>query len=111
MSSHVNHIIMCGYDPSSRMLIDILRSEIRGEDTQIVIFANDARPAEIPSDVFWVEGDPTKESELEKVNVERASAVVVAGSRSVAPQVSDAVVLLTLFTIQMIPLLGEGSAD
>jgi voltage-gated potassium channel len=50
--------------------------------------------------VSWVSGDPTKESELDKVRVVRARAVIVVGARSAEPQKADAVSILTVFTIR-----------
>lgn len=47
-----------------------------------------------------MQGDPTKESELNKVRIDRAAALVVAGARHVSPQQADAITLLTLFTIR-----------
>ena len=58
------------------------------------------RPAEIPAELYWVRGDPTKESDLDKVRIDRAAAVVVAGARRVSPQQADAVTLLILFTVR-----------
>jgi len=100
MSNHVNHVIVCGYDSGTHMLLEVLRTEIDPSQVPTVIFANQDRPAEVPPEFFWVQGDPTKESELDKVNVAQASAVVVAGSRSAAPQASDAMTILTMFTIR-----------
>ncbi|MEM9195764.1 MAG: ion transporter, partial [Myxococcota bacterium] len=98
MSDIVNHVVVCGYTVGSNMLLSVLRREIELGETPVVIFSNSERPPEVGAEFYWVEGDPTKESELEKANMSQASAVVIAGSRSVTPQVADAVTLLTLFT-------------
>lgn len=100
MSNHVNHIVVCGYNAGSKMLLEILRREIGDSGVDIVVFADGERPAEVPAELFWVEGDPTKESELPKVDLAQASAVIIAGSRKMDTQMADAVTLLTLFTMR-----------
>lgn len=100
MGNYVNHLVVCGYEHGMQLLIDTLVAEYDPELRRIVIFADMERPADLPPEMFWVRGDPTKESELDKVRIGRASAVLVAGARLVTPQVADAVTLLTLFTIR-----------
>lgn len=100
MSNHVNHLVVCGYEPGMHMLIDTLLEEYDANERKIVIFSDAERPPDIPPELYWVRGDPTKESELDKVRIQRAAAVIVAGAREVSPQQADAVTLLTLFTIR-----------
>ena len=100
MSNYVNHIVVCGYHEGSVILLDTLRSEIDMDKTKIVLFADRQRPAEVPAEFLWVQGDPTKESGLEKVRVTHALAVVVAGRRNIPPQHADATTILTLFTLR-----------
>ncbi len=100
MSSYVNHIIVCGYEPGGELLFDALEAELDPDDAQIVLFARGDRPPEVPHDFLWVSGEPTKESELEKVRITHASSVIVVGSRSVSPQHADATTILTVFTIR-----------
>ncbi|MCB9592871.1 MAG: ion transporter [Sandaracinaceae bacterium] len=99
MSSRVNHVIVCGYDPSAAMFLDVLRRELDGE-MPIVLFGEGERPPAVPPEMIWVSGDPTKSSELDKVNLDRAAAVIIVGSRTVQPQVADAITLLMLFTLR-----------
>ena len=49
---------------------------------------------------MWVQGDPTKESELDKVRLTHALAVIVSGARDMTPQNADARAILTTFTIR-----------
>jgi voltage-gated potassium channel len=58
------------------------------------------RPAKLPPELSWVRGDPTKESELDKVRLTHAAAVIVSGERDVAPQVADARTILITFTVR-----------
>lgn len=98
MSSYVNHIVVCGYEEGS-MLLDTLQEEL-DEDTRVVVFGKGGRPRELNAEHIWVTGDPTKESELDKVRLPYARAIVVAGARSVLPQNADANTILTIFTIR-----------
>ncbi len=100
MSSYVNHLVVCGYEPGMDLLLSTILAELDGEQTKVVIFADLERPPEIPPELYWVRGDPTKESELDKVRIVRSAAIVVAGARRIAPQQADAITLLTLFTIR-----------
>ena len=66
----------------------------------MLFFDDQERPRDLPPEFFWVQGDPTKESELGKVRLTHAAAVIVSGARDVAPQSADAVTILTVFTIR-----------
>jgi voltage-gated potassium channel Kch len=100
MSGYVNHIVVCGYEMGSGMLLDVLGSEINLDEQRVVLFGPYERPRELPPEFMWVQGDPTKESELDKARIAQASTVIVTGSRRVKPQQADATTILTLFTIR-----------
>jgi voltage-gated potassium channel len=100
MSGYVNHIVVCGYEMGSGMLLDVLGSEINLEEQRVVLFGPYERPRELAPEFMWVQGDPTKESELDKARVTHASTVIVTGSRRVKPQQADATSILTVFTIR-----------
>lgn len=100
MSTFVNHVVLCGYDPGASMLLEAMSAELDPEAQPVVIFAPRERPPDIPAEYLWVQGDPTKESELDKVRLTHASAVLLVGSRSVPPQIADATTILTAFTIR-----------
>jgi voltage-gated potassium channel Kch len=100
MSGYVNHIVVCGYEMGSGMLLDVLGSEINLEEQRVVLFGPYERPRELPPEFMWVQGDPTKESELDKARIAYASTVIVTGSRRVKPQQADATSILTVFTIR-----------
>ncbi|MEN8163071.1 MAG: ion transporter, partial [Acidobacteriota bacterium] len=98
MSTYVNHVVVCGYDPGARMLLDALLEEVGPHGATVVLFAQGERPAGVPLEFTWVNGDPTKESELDKVRLSHAAAVIVVGNRKVLPQQADAHTILTVFT-------------
>ena len=100
MSDYVNHVVLCGYDESTRLLLAALAGEPDLRDSPIVIFDHHERPRDLAPGYFWVQGDPTKESELDKVRLTHASAVIVSGERDVSPQVADAKTILITFTIR-----------
>ena len=100
MNTHNNHIVICGYTPGARMFLDTLRREQDWGDREVLIFAEGERPKDVPPEFSWVNGDPTKESELIKVRLTHADGVIVVGARDVLPQQADATTILTVFTIR-----------
>lgn len=110
MSAYANHIVVCGYDAGSRMLLDCLEQEVGSTRSKIVIFAEGERPPGIPPEFTWVSGDPTKESELDKVRMSQAGSAIVVGSRTDLPQQADAHTILTVFTIRSF-LEHSGAAE
>jgi len=100
MSGYLNHVVVCGFDEGSRMLVDALLKELDTDLHRIVLFAPGDRPSDLPVDVAWISGDPTKESELDKARFTHARAVLVVGSRGVEPQHADANSILTVFTLR-----------
>lgn len=100
MSDHVNHVVVCGYDESTHLLLEALRGELDLAETRVVIFDHHERPRNLPPDFLWVQGDSTKESELDKVRLTHAAAVIVSGERDTSPQIADARTILTTFTIR-----------
>ena len=100
MSGYVNHIVVCGYEVGSGMLLNVLSKEIDFEEQRVVLFGPYERPRELAPEFMWVQGDPTKESELDKARIAYASTVIVTGSRRVKPQQADATTILTVFTIR-----------
>ncbi|MFW2387991.1 MAG: ion transporter [Polyangiales bacterium] len=100
MSGYVNHIVVCGYEMGSGMLLDVLSTEIDFEEQRVVLFGPYERPRELAPEFLWVQGDPTKESELDKARITHASTVIVIGSRRIKPQQADATTILTVFTIR-----------
>jgi voltage-gated potassium channel len=110
VSNHIGHLIICGYDSGSRLLFDSLLEELDSGEIDILIFAPGERPAEIPPELGWVSGDPTKESELDKVRITHARAILLVGARTVSPQHADAATILTAFTMRRYLRRNEGGA-
>lgn len=100
MSGYVNHIIVCGFEDSTAPLLKALREEIDVDDRRVVLFADHKRPHDLPPEFLWVEGNPRRESELDKVRLTHASSVVIVGSRELEPSIADASTILIAFTIR-----------
>jgi len=100
MGDYVNHVVICGYDDSTETLLDLIGDEFDLERTRVVVFENNERPREVASHILWVEGDPTKQSELDKVRLTHAAAVLVIGKRAMSPQAADARSILITFTVR-----------
>ncbi|MDH3726695.1 MAG: ion transporter [Myxococcales bacterium] len=100
MSGYVNHIVVCGYEMGSGMLLDVLIDEIDTDEQPVVLFGPYERPRTLPPEFMWVQGDPTKESELDKARITQSANVIITGSRRVKPQEADATTILTAFTIR-----------
>src|SRR5690606_24860267 len=63
-------------------------------------FGPGERPDEVPAAFTWIRGDPTKESELDKVRLAYARAAILIGSRGLQPAQADAATILTAFTMR-----------
>ncbi len=100
MSTELDHVVVFGYSARARMLLDALMAENDFDQTGVTVMGPGERPAELPPQFRWVQGDPTKESELHKVRMSHAAAVLVVGSGSDRPQIADATSILTVFTIR-----------
>lgn len=100
MTGHVNHIIVCGYEEGTSLLLDSLAQEIDQERSPIILIGPGERPPDVPAEMLWVTGDPTKENELDKVRLTHARAVVLVGSRNTHPNQADATTILTAFTLR-----------
>lgn len=100
MARYLDHVVICGYENGSRLLLDAIGSEIDATQTDVIVFAPGERPNSVPHDFNWVTGDPTKESELAKVHLHKARSVIIVGQRSIPPAQADATTILTAFTIR-----------
>ena len=96
MSDRMDHVIVCGYDRGAEMLLDSLQTEYP-HHKELLLFNLGERPTELPPRFVWVQGDPTKESELGKAKAETADTIIVVGSREVSPQSADATTTYRLY--------------
>ncbi len=101
MSTRTGHIVICGYDSIILPLLESLAEEFPASEQSMVIFATGDPPQNLPESFTWIPGDPTKESELDKVRMAHARTVIVTGRRDGRTSSAvDAVAMLTIFTIR-----------
>lgn len=110
MSGYVNHIVVCGYERGNELLLRELETEIDLDERRVVLFADAERPPDVPPKFLWVQGDPTKESELDKVKLTHAGSVILVAPRSKPPQQADATTILSLFTMRSYLAKHEAAA-
>ena len=100
MSQTMNHIIICGYNHNSQRLLDTILDEVDPKQTPLVILTPSEREKDIPYEFEWINGDPTKETALEKARLETAQACIIVGKNANSPQASDAQTILSVFTVR-----------
>jgi voltage-gated potassium channel len=100
MSSYSGHIVICGYDRAAPLLLEAVKAEFPTGERELVVFGPGDRPGDLPPDFIWVGGDPSKESELEKVRLSHAHAAIIVGSRKTAPPQADANTIMVVFTMR-----------
>lgn len=100
MAGTIDHVVICGWDPGARLLLDAIVAELDSDEVPLIVFAPGDRPDELPAEFRWASGDPTKESELDRVRMSHARAAILVGERDVPPQRADASTILTAFTIR-----------
>ena len=100
MSSTMKHLVICGYSTGARSLLTTLEEEFDFNTLKPIILAPFPRPPDIPVDFEWIQGDPTKEHELDKVRLVYAQACIVVADQHSNPQTADARTILTIFTLR-----------
>lgn len=100
MSGYINHIVICGYHSGVQPLLNQLLVEVNTDNHQVVVFEDEPRPADLSPDFHWVQGDPSRESELDKVRLSHARAVIIVSDRRLTPSQADARSILTAFTVR-----------
>ncbi|MFB6371697.1 MAG: ion transporter [Bradymonadaceae bacterium] len=101
MSSTTDHIIILGWNENVPMLLDQLDLEFGDEDPPLMVLAPRPRPEALDTSIPYVEGDFTKESELDKVRLSYARTVLAVAdnsSQGTRSQGRDATTILAVFT-------------
>lgn len=98
MSSTVNHFIICGWNSRGTMVVEELSH--LAPDEEIIIFADIEEPLNLPESATYLRGNPTKESEWEKVRLSMATNVVVLAPPSGSTTTSDGYTALVVYTIR-----------
>jgi voltage-gated potassium channel len=100
MSGHVNHLVICGYESGAELFLQTLATEMDLNNEIVVVCGQTDRPKELPPDFIWVDANPAKETELDKLRLAYAAAVVLVGSRTLSAHQADADTILVAFTIR-----------
>ena len=73
-AGHKGHIVVCGWNPTARDLIDELRSD--AYDAQVVI-VHEAERNPAGDDAYFVRGDITNTDDLKRAGIEDAAAAII----------------------------------
>lgn len=103
-----HHIIICGYNRSALTIISELQSDEKTRNTPVVLVAELEQAPSFaalglrPDTLYFVRGDYTSATVLQKAGIERASATVLLADKSVSrsDQDRDARTLLAALTIE-----------
>lgn len=98
MSSTVNHFIICGWNSRGPMVAHELKH--LAPEEEIIVFADGQEPIELPEGVTYLRGNPTKESEWDKVRLSMATNVVVLAPPDTGTTTSDGYTALVVYTIR-----------
>jgi voltage-gated potassium channel len=98
MSSTVNHIIICGWNGRGCLVVEELKH--LAPDDEIIVFANLEDPLNVPEGTTYLRGNPTKESEWEKVRLSMARNVIVLAPSSQGNTTADGYTALVVYTIR-----------
>lgn len=100
MSNYSNHLVICGYDSTSKLVLDAVMSEIDLHETEVVVFGPGDRPTSLPPELIWISGDPTRENELDKVRLSHARGLIIVSGAHETPSQADANTLMVIFTVR-----------
>ena len=98
MSSTVNHFIICGWNSRGPMVANELKH--LAPDEEIIVFSSQDEPLNLPEHVTFLRGNPTKESEWDKVRLSMARNIVVLAPPSEGTTTSDGYTALVVYTIR-----------
>lgn len=98
MSSTVNHFIICGWNSRGPMVVEELRHLAPKEE--IIVFADIEEPLDVPEDITFLRGNPTKESEWDKVRLSMALNVLVLAPSSSSSSAADGHTALVVYTVR-----------
>ena len=66
MVSFANHVVIFGYESGTRLMLDVLVEELGELPADVVLMGQGERPSELPPHFRWIDGEPTRESELHR---------------------------------------------
>ncbi|SFR07394.1 potassium channel family protein [Desulfoscipio geothermicus] len=97
--SFSDHFIICDYSYKVENICKELKNEIK--NCKIVLIANrEENPVKETTGVHFIRGDSTKESVIEKANVQKASTVIVLADSAMDERLADAHSVLTTLAVR-----------
>ena len=96
------HIVVCGWNPRGRYVINRLKDELEKKHTQIVLLCDlEENPVE-DDYVFFLRGNPVSEADLQRANVAEARTAILLADESKGGSSGDvdARTVLTALTIR-----------
>jgi voltage-gated potassium channel len=103
MSSTTDHVIILGWNDNVPMLLDQIDREYDAESPPVLVVAPRKRPETLDSSIRYVEGDFTKEINLERVRLKYAKTVIAVADDSDRGERSHgryATTILATFTVR-----------
>lgn len=102
MSSITDHFVIAGWNLEVPMMLEQLELEYGNRMPAVIVMAEVSRPPMLDPKYIYVQGDPLKESELEKARMAFAKTVIIIADHKsdASPSTRDAVTLLTIFTVR-----------
>ncbi len=95
-----DHFLLCEWNQRAETIYTELRSDRRSAHTPVVLLTVSIESKPVDDDnFFFVHGELT-EANLERVNIQQASTVVILGDDSLEPGPRDAKVVLSVLTVE-----------
>ncbi|PIE32182.1 cag pathogenicity island protein Cag26 [candidate division KSB3 bacterium] len=101
MSSYTfeDHVIICGWNHRSRVIISELRADLKTAEAPIVLIASRQHPPLDDADLFFIQGEPDTDT-LERANLAQADTVIILGDDTLDTSARDAKVILTTLNVE-----------
>jgi voltage-gated potassium channel len=96
-SGYKDHIVVCGWNPTARDLIEELTHE---ENDARVVLIHDSDKSPVESSIYFVKGDTTSEEDLKRAGIETARAAIICPADS--SNEADLHSILTILAIESI---------
>jgi voltage-gated potassium channel len=93
-AGYEDHIVICGWNPTARELVE----ELRSDDYQArIVLVHEAERSPVGDGVYFVRGDPSNAADLERAGIREAKAAIVCpADGSDASDMHSILVLLAL---------------
>ena len=97
-----DHFVLCEWNQRTATIYAELRSDSRSALTPVVLLSTHVENKPVDDDNFhFVHGEVTEDN-LERVNIQKASTVIILGDDSLDPGPRDAKVVLSVLTVEAI---------